>query len=355
MSKTFDELIEEAYELPEGLAKITTLEEAARAADLENNVVDGYTARSMIVESATFNGYPMKALVSFSWMLGQYDKNKELFDSHELLWGYKWILDRISCFPDIPLEQIEQLLQDMRDRYKQDGHSERTYYFYRAVNLFQQGRMSEAEQLVEQFRQMEPDFMSDCSACEQNRLVEFAAALNKDEETLTAAKPILNGRMACAEVPHVTISKVLMPLYRLGQLDKANKEHKRGYQLIKQNLDFLQHQGEHIYYLAHTDPFKGLELLERHYPNMLTHENPYDKMLFLACSSALLRKLAQEAIPVQVRLPESSPHLAAAATDDNGNNAARLAACFLEEALATADRFDLRNGNTYYRNYIAAL
>ncbi len=355
MSKTFDELMEEAYELPDGLAKITTLEEAARAADLANEVIDGYEARSMIVESATFNGYPMKAMIAFSWMLGQYDRNKELFDSHDLLWGYKWILDKVSCFPEIPLGQIEQLLQDMRNRYKEHGHSERTYYFYRAVNLFHQGRITEAEQEVAQFQQMERDYMSDCPACEQNRLVEFAAAAHLDEETLAYAKPILSGRMACAEVPHVTISKVLMPLYRLGQLDKANKEHKRGYQLIKHNIDFLLHQGEHIYYLAHTDPFKGLELLERHYPQMLSHENPYDKMIFLACSSALLRRLSQESIPVQVRLPESSPHLSTEDAPGNEGNAARLAERFLEDALASADRFDQRNGNTYYRNYITAL
>lgn len=359
MSKTFEELMEEVYDLPDGLAKITLLEEAARTADLANSVVDAYEARSMIVENATFNGYPMKALVAFSWMLGQYDKNEELFDEFDLLWSYKWILDRVSCFPDIPLAQIDQLLEDMRTRYKQHGYSERTYFFYKSVNLLQQGNVKEAGQYMERFRGMDEDLMSDCTACEQNRLVEYAAAAGDDEETLKVAKPIISGKMTCGEVPHVTISKVLMPLYRLDKLDEATKQQIKGYKLIKNNLDFLLHQGEHIYYLSKCDPFKGLELLERHYPQMLGHENPFDKMMFLAHSSALLNRLSEETIPVQVRLPESSPHLAAAVASTGGEfpsgNAGPLATAFREDALTFADRFDKRNGNHYYRTLIESL
>ncbi len=357
MSKSYEELMEEVYDLPDGLAKINLLEEAARVADLSNDIESAYEARSMIVENATFNGYPMKALVAFSWILGQYDKNQDLFDEYDLLWSYKWILDKISCFPDIPLTQIDELLEDMRKRYKENGYSDRTYYFYISVNLLQQGKVEEAGEYLKKFRSMEDDLMSDCTACEQNRLVEYAAAVGDDEATLEAAKPILKGKMTCGEVPHVTISKVLLPLYRLGLVEEAEKQQKKGYKLIKNNLDFLQHQGEHIYYLSKTDPFKGLELLERHYPSMLGHENPFDKMMFLAHSSALLELLSGESVAVNARLPESSPHLAGMDGQAGGSkgNAGPLAAAFREDALLLADRFDRRNGNSYYRNYIQSL
>jgi hypothetical protein len=356
MNKSFEELMDEIYNLPEGLPRINLLEEAARVADLANDVEDGYIARSMIVEIATFNGYPMKALVAFSWMVGQFDKNEEMYDSFELLWSYKWILDRISCFPDIPLQQIDRLLEDMRDRYKKHGYSERTYYFYRSVNTLLQGNPEEATRCLELFQQMERDGMSDCGACEQNRLVEHAAAVQDDEQALESAQPILKGRMSCGEVPHVTIPKVLMPLYRLNRIDEAKKHQRKGYRLIKDNLEFLQNQGEHIYFLAHTDPFQGLEVLERHYPQVQHHENPMDKMLFLAYSSALLKRLSEETIPVRVRLPENNPHLPAAeGTDSEAGNAAILAERFRQDALAAAERFDRRNGNDFYRTFIEAL
>lgn len=71
---SMEALWNEAYGLPDGKAKIEILEQAARLADAEGDIETGFEIRSEIVEIGSFHGFPMKALVAFSWQLGQYDK-----------------------------------------------------------------------------------------------------------------------------------------------------------------------------------------------------------------------------------------------------------------------------------------
>ncbi|MFP4978767.1 hypothetical protein ACE6ED_25395 [Paenibacillus sp. CN-4] len=349
MSKDFDELMEEAYLLPDGRAKIEKLEEAARIADMEGDVDRGYEARAEIVESAVFNGYPKKALVAFSWQLGQFDKEPDRFDDYSLLWSYKWILDKIACFPEISREQIDALLEDMKKRYSEYGYNDRTYYYYKIEISMLFGEREEAARLMKQVEGMERDGMSDCAACEQDRLVDFHVFTGDDEGAVRAAGPILNGRMSCGEVPHVTLSKVLMPFYRLGQLKEAKNAQKKGYRLIKDNRDFLIQFGEHIRYLTEVDPFKGLELFEKHVSQALDHENPYDQMMFYAYASGLFARLQGEEVKLQVKLPAAYPH------PEDGEDAARMARRLRDMAMVTAEALDRRNGNHYYSEWIGAL
>lgn len=69
---SFEELMDEAYDMPGGKAKLELLEQAVRVADAAGDIDQGYEARSEIVETGSFHGYPMKTLVAFSWQLGQY-------------------------------------------------------------------------------------------------------------------------------------------------------------------------------------------------------------------------------------------------------------------------------------------
>ncbi|ASA20496.1 hypothetical protein [Paenibacillus donghaensis] len=349
MSVDYEELMERAYELPEGRAKLAVLEEAVRAADSLGDIDAGYEARSEIVESGIFNGYPMKVIVAFSWQLGQFDKEPERFDDFTLLWSYKWIADKVACFPEVPREQIDNLLEDLKKRYLEFGYNERTYYYYKSLVHGQYGELEESARYMEKFKSMDADEMANCDACEQNREVEFNVMVGRDELALKAARPILDGTMTCGEVPHVTLSMLLLPMHRLGQAKEAEKIQKQGYRLIKTNREFLLQIGEHIRYLALTDPFKGLELFEHHVAHSLDHENPYDIMMFNAYSARLFRQLAKETVAFQVKLPAGYPH------PEHATDVAALAAYLQQQALSTATRLDHRNGNSYYTDLVNSL
>lgn len=349
MNPNLQVLLQEAGSLPDGAAKLEVLEAAVRIADAEGLLELAYDIRSDIVRTAIFNGFPLKAIVAFSWQLGQYDRQPEWFDSYDLLWSYKWIVGEICHFPDIPLTQIEALAEDLGKRYREHGYGPRTYLYYRFRLAMDLGRSEEAGTYLEQLQKLPRDRMSDCMACEQNQIVQYYAAAGDDHMALEAAKPILSGSMRCAEVPHITISHLLLPLHRAQSEEEAVKAHIRGYKLIKGKREFIEAISRHIEYLAITNPKKGIELFEQHIALTLQHEDPYQTMLFHLYSSKLLRRFALEDPGYRLRLPASF------VTANGELTLEELAGHFGRLATTAAQKYDLRNGNRVYSELTAAV
>ncbi|WP_338553118.1 hypothetical protein [Paenibacillus sp. KS-LC4] len=349
MEHTFEDLMDQAYGLPPGAAKLEVLEAAVRMADAEGDIENAYEARGEIVETAIFHGYPLKAIIAFSWQLGQCDQDPEDFDSSDLMWSYKWIVGNISNFPEVPMTQIQELVEDLGKRYKEHGYSRRTYLYYRSRLALSHGRLEEAKDFLEQMMKVERDYMTDCIACEQNHIVELYAQLGEDEQALKAAEPILSGKMTCAEVPHITLPHLLFPLLRQGSHTEAQKLHTKGYRLVKGKRDLLDSVAQHIHYLTEVNPAKAVEVVELHLAFILDHENPYEVMRFNLFTARLLKKLVNEGSDVKLRLPAS--FLAAHAD----MSLPALAAHFEALALSAAQRFDTRNGNDYYSKKAASL
>ena len=184
----FEELMDEAYGLPNGPAKLGMLEEAARVADVNGMEEEAYEARSEIVETATFCGYPMKALIAFSWQLGKFDQQPEEYDEETLMWSYKWILGKLSSFPEVSRDKIMELLEDFGQRFKSFGYSERSYWYYRFRISMDLGELEEAGSSYAKFRTMDRDFMSDCEACEQDEMMRYFILTGDDEKVLGNGK-----------------------------------------------------------------------------------------------------------------------------------------------------------------------
>ncbi|MFX3650989.1 MAG: hypothetical protein ACE3K2_04215 [Paenibacillus sp.] len=344
----FEDLMEEAYQLPNGPAKLGFLEEAARVADVNGMVEEAYEARSEIVDVATFCGYPMKALIAFSWQLGKFDQQPELYDEETLLWSYKWILGKMPDFPEISREKIMELLEDFGRRFNSYGYSERSYWYYRFRIFMDFGELEEAGRSYDKFRTLDRDFMSDCEACEQDEIMRYFLLKGDDEKVLEAAQPILKGRMSCAEIPHLTLSEILMPLYRLGRTAEADKHQAKGYRLIKGENDFVQSFSEQMEYLTLTNPAKGIDILEETLMLAADHEDAYAKMMYYAKAAPLLRRWAEdkESEGYRLRLPASFPY------EGEPGDLLKLADYFAEHAQTVAAKFDQRNGNRHVSSLI---
>ncbi|MDO3410247.1 hypothetical protein QWJ34_10790 [Saccharibacillus sp. CPCC 101409] len=341
----FEDLMEQAYDLPDGAAKIALLERAAEIADLAGDTESGYEAREAIVEAGSFGGFPMKAIVAYSWQLGQYDRNPEAYDAHTLHWNYKWVIDDVPSFPDVPAEQIDGLLEDLRRRYREYGVGDRTYLYYRFRLSMYMGKLDEAGEYLKEFRKLKKDQMSDCAACELDEQVQYLVMTGQDEQAVKKAKPIVEGRQRCAHVPHATLPFLLLPLHRLGREEEAEKTREQSYALIRDNMSFVDGFAEHIGYLSVVDPQRALPLLDRHLPQVESHEEPLSRMLFFLNSAALLRRLERAGEAFAINLPPSSRFYELA------DKPVELRAKLEEEAFATAAALDKRNGNDYYVNY----
>ncbi|MEW4368737.1 hypothetical protein [Paenibacillus kandeliae] len=343
------ELYEQACELPDGRAKIELLEQAVRIADRLGDIKGAYTIRTELVETAVFNGYALKAITHFSWQLGQFDRDPSAYWERNLLWSYKWIVSNSLHFPQISRQQLMELMQDMRDRFVRAGYTERTYYGNLFTFYIHTGEFELADEYYEKVQQMEREDISDCSACERNEIVDYLVASGRDEESLEAADDILKGKLSCAEVPHLTMAVVLLPLYRLGRNKEAVRYQRKNYSMICDNRDFLRSIGEHIAYLTYADPFHGLELYEQYAEWSLDCDSLLDRMYFHAYAAGLFRVLAQEDVQFQLRLPESYPYV------EDRTDVQSLSRHLQEMALELAEQFDQRNGTPYYSGVVSQL
>jgi hypothetical protein len=334
-----------------GASRIMLLEEAVRVADSHALTALGYEARQELVQAATFSGQPEKALTAFTWCLAQYDRDPNACDPFPLLWRYKWVLGRLPNFPQVSRGQLAEAVEDMRRRYRQAGSTLRAVHKLQMDIALDLGDWEEARRLHPVWQRTPRDWLSDCSACERNREVVFLVAAGNDGEAVALAAPIVAGRMRCAEIPHCTFARLLLPLVRLGRPAEAMRHHRRGYRLIAGNQEFLQEVADHLTFLVLTDNLaKGAALLARHLPWALATSELARRFAFGLAARLLVGRLREAGRRrLTLRLPASFP-----AHKGSGVYEVETLLGWLDADLRDlAARFNERNGNDYYSRRIA--
>jgi hypothetical protein len=343
-----EELLLELWNLEPSAQQVQVAEEAVRLADGLGDVALGFQAREALVEAATFSGFPEKALVAFTWCLGQCDREPERFREEDLLWEYKWVAADLPFFPQIPRARIEAIHADMEARYRRCGKSLQPIHKVRWLAALRMGQTEAALEYYERARATPRDDGSDCAACELDDEVVYHIARERYAEAATLAQPIVEGTMSCASVPHVTLAALLRPLLELERNEEALRLHRWGYRLVAGKRKFVDANAEHVEFLALTGNLaRGVEALQASLPGGASTTDLDDRYRLLSAGCLLLRALAEAdpAAPHGLRLP-------AGLLDGEGQTAssvAALAEAFERAALALADRFDARNGNDAYR------
>ncbi|MDA0835485.1 MAG: hypothetical protein O2955_11265 [Planctomycetota bacterium] len=348
-----DELMEQAYEFDYGTTQIALIEEAVRMADLSGDTELAFGIRQELIDAATMGGRPDLALVSFTWCLAQYDKNPIAFNTHNMLWKYKWILASLAEFPQLTREQIDAAANDMENRTVNEGftrHAVETMRWKLAMDL---GDHEEMQLAYERMRKTRRDSLSDCKACVQNCAAEHYVLLGKPKFALRAADPIIGGRMSCSEIPELTYGTILRPLFQLDRLDDAMAMYVKGYKLVAKNPEFIDTVAEHMQFLVMTDnDSKALQLISKHLPVALATPSLLKRMKFIfATVQAFLSFESKRKDSVKLRLPPKTPFTRADGVYPVGELRQEFAAAARE--LATA--FDARNGNSYYVDYLVKL
>lgn len=345
-------LMEQVWDLPEhSPLKLPLLDEAVREADRLNDEHLGYEARSELVETATFCGQEDRALVAFSWCLAYADRQGDDFrDHYDLLWAYKWIADNVSAFPSVSRAQIDSMVDDLARRLEAFGAGLQPVHKIRWSNAMAMGDEDRLPELFEVWQTSASGSISDCAACDADSVVTHHLTIGEPERALEAARPILDGRLSCASVPHVTLASVLRPLAELGRYDEGDEHQKRGYRLISRDRDHLSHVGEHLEYLAHREEFtRAVRMIERHLAWTLETNNPSDAFDFDLGAWTVLRRLVDRGDkPRKLRTPADFP----LSNDDDRYRPSELAAWFEERVREAARRFDERNGNAHHARLI---
>lgn len=344
-------LLGRAERLEPGEAKVMALEEAARLADAHGDVPLAYLVRDTLIEAATFGGFPDKALVAFSWCRGQLLRDPERYSPEQLLWKQKWVVGRLDEFPHISRKQIENALDDVEQCFAKAGAGQRAVLKLRYQAARDMGDDARAEEFWSRWVETPRDHLTDCRACELDDELDHHIDRGEYELALRKARPLLEGRAGCAEVPHLTLGSVLYPLFKLGQLEQARDCHLRGYGLVQRNREFLATVGEHLEFLTLTaNVERGLKLFERHVGWALEHASHRDRFTFHSAALALLERALAEG---RERVVLSLPRAFAMYSPEGTYETRTLRGWLASHAEGIAAKFDARNGTKRFHQLLA--
>lgn len=349
-SAQVEALRERASESEAGEAKVKLLEEAVRLADAHGAVDLAYEVRNELIDAATFGGFPDKALVAFAWCRGQQKKHPERFNVEELLWKQKWVVGRLNEFPHISRKQIRDALDDIEQCFQKADGGKRALLKLRYHAARDMGDEAEAAALWPRWLEAPRDYLTDCRACELDDELNPLLDAGEYARAVEKARPLLDGRIGCAEVPHLTYGTLLYAFFKLGRLEEARDCHVGGYRLVGQNREFLATVGEHLEFLGLTcNLARGLMLLERHLGWALDHASYRDRFSF-HCGARLLLELARGdgRNEVSLRLPQAFPLF-----EPEGTYETRALLDWVDsQAQGIAAKFDARNGTPKFQKLL---
>ncbi|GAA4706148.1 Tetratricopeptide repeat [Promicromonospora umidemergens] len=301
-----------------------------------------------LVSAYQFSADRPKALVPFARALRLWDQDPSLFDhfsTHSLFWDFKWMTTGMLDLPQVPLAAIESWLAEMDHRYRLAGHTERAVRMSEFNVADHLGDTERAQRAFDGWLAAERGEMADCRACETAHQGEFYVAAGADGRAVQHWERVLSGQQTCAEEPHRTLARSLLPLVRLGRIDEARANHLRGYPMVKGSESMMPSVGRHIEFCALTgNEARGLELLADTPAYFDTGLEPAPRMGHLAVTALLMDRL--------VALGRGGLEVSGPA--GRTWTTAELAHDARTEALALAARFDERNGTTAVSERIQA-
>lgn len=348
MSETEQQLREKlaaAEAMPFGRAQVAAVEHVLRHVDAQNFADLQFQARMLATTAYTYGGEPAKAFVTFSWCLAAHDRGEgDQRHDHELHWQFKWMVNAMTRFPEIPLDRTYGVLEDMERRYRVAGHTLNPVHQHRELVA---RHIGDADTAAEQYRlwcAAPRGEMSDCSGCEPTSKVNHLSWLRRDEEAVAVAMPVLDGVLNCFEQPHTILTSLLHPYLRTGRLTEAADAHRRAYRAIQANRAELSTLATHLEFCARTgNHARGLDLVERHLGWLAEPPTPWADLQFSSSAALVLRQVAEaghgdtpvrrnsDEVPVRILWEELT-----------------------DRATALARRFDERNGTTAVGDRIAA-
>ena len=343
------ELIDEAKQLDHGDVQISLLEQAVRLADANNDIETAFEARNELIEACIFGGDALKAIIEFTWILGKYKQSPLEFNIYDVLVGYKWILPQLYDFINVPLSKINELFEDYKDMMLHDNCDLRFFYQAKCLLAVKGLDSNNVDEYYNKWMSTPSDEYSDCAACELDMQIEYHLYKKDYEKALEIFKPILSGKQTCSEIPHLTYSRFLLPLVRMGNYKLALEYEAKDYKLIYKNKEFINEIINSIICLSILNIDKAVERFTKHYDWHIKSKDDFHRFRFNLASWFLFEKIKLNNInEITLNIPEIT-----SVFSDNGRYQVEELICHFK-AITTeiAGKFDVRNCNTYFKDYI---
>ncbi|WP_027626111.1 hypothetical protein [Clostridium lundense] len=328
-------------------------EEAVKISSQYDDIVYQLHCRYRLTNAYVFCGDLMKGIINFSWCITQMEKgyvDDEIL--YQLLWQYKFLLDSAPKFIAVPTSKINELFQDMKEKYLKNNASLKSYYSEK-VEAYMYGVTDDKVSDIREYYKMwisEPGDgeYENCTACTLSQKVSYHIFLGEYEKALKMAHTIINGVHTCAEQPHVTFAGLLLPLYVLEKHELAESLQIKGLRLVNRKKAFIKQLAYHIMYLSITNLEKAIQVFVANYPNFLKCNVDDYILWFNAASYVLFSKLNKIGLEkIRLKTPKTSPIYSNGDYDVN-----KLKEYFFNETEKFMDAFDKRNGNTVISEFV---
>ncbi len=345
--KSFDpkkirELIKNARSLPMGQTALDVLLEAVRLADLYQLNQLSIEARYhlMYVARNTLRGDLL--ISAFNWSLAKFDQNPELFHGRDLFWEYEMVIGQASNLDAIPRTKIESLVQDFSKRLQEYGHPDANLLPLRCQRSIAPdlGDYQLAQRVEDQLRLEFP------SAYRYPRdLIEANHFLGNDKLILQTVSALRPQDFALEDYGSI-MGNALLSLLRDGQEQEAIKASNRCLLTVDTNRCYYWHYGEIMKVFTLSGQInKAISLYARCQNAIKPFTDPLTRLhLYLDTLVLLDRLLAldQKHLAVQLHHFDGPP------AEEQGYNIEQLRNYYDGQCQLLAQRFDQRNGTTYF-------
>ncbi|MCG5453860.1 hypothetical protein PSH03_000038 [Micromonospora sp. PSH03] len=335
-------------DMPYGAGQIAALEQLLRRVDAADDRHLAFVTRMQATTGYIYGGEPAKSFVTFSWCLSEFDSDPQPYHQrhlHNLLWHFKYMINGLLNFPEVPLDRTYAVLDDMERRYRAGGHSLQAVHKHRFRVADHVGDVEAAAHWYRLWQTTPRDGLSDCAGCDPTSQVGYLADTGRDVAAVELAEPVLAGRLNCNEQPQSILTALLLPYLRTGRTEEARDAHREAYRRLRGNLANLWDIADHVEFCTLTgNEARAIELVERHLDWLDRPPSPAAAMHFAAAASAALRQAGPST--VYRRAAEGRPAAEV--------SAASLADELAETATGLAARFDARNGTSHQSEWIAS-
>jgi tetratricopeptide (TPR) repeat protein len=333
---TIDELWERLnriQHLEHGRGQAVAHDELIRAVDAQGDPELRYVARRSAISAYIRAGEYTNALAPFAWCLAVSDRGEApVGHTDALLWSYKWIVGALPDFPEVPLAQTRAALDDMERRYLRHGHSLNPVHQYRELLERHVGDRAAADEQFRLWQAAPRGPLSDCAGCEPDEVVGHLMWIGRVEDAVEVGHRALAGELNCSDQPQGLLLTMMEPYLRTGRGIEAARAHRRAYRAHRSRPAMLGRHAVHLRFCVLSgNPARGLEILERHLPELESPPTPAAEMRFCAAAAAVLAGV-DDATPLR--------------RGDGEILAGELRAELAARARGVAARFDERNGNT---------
>jgi hypothetical protein len=343
-------LLGEANTMPLCASQLAVLEEAVRLADAHQDIRLGFEARRplMAVARNLLRGDILTA--AFTWCLFQYDREPERFAGQDLLTEYRMVIGQLANLCDVPRGKLEELLGDFGRRLERASFSRRQVYFTQIQIAPDLGDRDLALAAMAEMRKYPRDGRSPDPLWESAEEVQALVFAGEVELALRRARPFLEDRYHYRDKSDDVCALLLLPLLELGRAAEATALRTRCLRSYRPNRYYYWWFGELLKFAALTDDLGRATHMYAECQRAINRwTDPLTRLHFALDAVVVFDRLVltgkQE---VSLRLSELVP-----VPQKGGRySVAELREWLGYEAAELADRFDVRNGNGYFREQL---